>query len=107
MNLFIKLKKLNLKWKTLININCGLLSNLKSNYFTPSPGFSDFSSIIFHNSVKAATLLFELDKIRDTIMKIRTELYNKTKEISLLKFQKNIKDNEHQHIVKVVDDILK
>ena len=40
-------------------------------------------------------------------MKLRTELYNKTKEISLLKVQKNKKDNEHQHIVKVVDDILK
>ena len=89
------------------NSSSGLLSNLKSNYFASSPGFGDFSSSIFHNSEKASTLQFELDRIRDSIMKLRTELYNKTKEITLLKVQKNKKDNEHQHIVKVVDDILK
>ena len=89
------------------NSNSGLLSNLKSNYFSANAGFSDFSSNLFLNSEKATTLQIELDRIRDTIMKLRTELYNKTKEISLLKVQKNKKDNEHQHIVKVVDDILK
>ena len=89
------------------NSNSGLLNNIKSNYFTSNLGFSEFSSNLFLNSEKATTLQFELDHIRDTIMKLRTELLNKTKEISLLKVQKNKKDNEHQHIVKVVDDILK
>jgi hypothetical protein len=65
------------------NSNSGLLSNLKSNYFNANPGLSDFSSNLFLNAEKATTLQFELDRIRDTIMKLRTELYNKTKEISL------------------------
>lgn len=89
------------------NSNSGLLSNLKSNYFVSNPGFSDFSSNFFQNQEKIAALQFELDRTRDTIMKLRTELLNKTKEISLLKVQKNKKDNEHQHIVKVLEDILK
>ena len=88
------------------NSNSGLLSNLKSNYFI-SNGLSDFSSNLFHNSEKVGILQFELDRTRNTIMKLRTEIYNKTKEITLLKVQKNKKDNEHQHIVKVLDDILK
>ena len=89
------------------NSNSGLLSNLKSNYFISNPSLSDFSSNFFQNNEKANILQFELDRSRDTIMKLRTEILNKTKEISLLKVQKNKKDNEHQHIVKVVDDILK
>ena len=88
------------------NSNSGLLSNLKSNYFI-SNGLSDFSSNLFHNSEKVGILQFELDRTRNTIMKLRTEIYNKTKEITLLKVQKNKKDNEYQHIVKVLDDILK
>ena len=89
------------------NSNSGLLSNLKSNYFISNPSLSDFSSNFFQNNEKANILQFELDRSRDTIMKLRTEILNKTKEISLLKVQKNKKDNEHQHIVKVLDDILK
>ena len=88
------------------NSNSGLLSNLKSNYFI-SNGISDFSSNLFQNSERVGILQFELDRTRDIIMKLRTEIFNKTKEISLLKVQKNKKDNEHQHIVKVLDDILK
>ena len=89
------------------NSNSGLLSNLKSNYFISNPSLSDFSSNFFQNNEKANILQFELDRSRDTIMKLRTEILNKTKEISLLKVQKNKKDNEHQHIVKVLEDILK
>ena len=89
------------------NSNSGLLSNLKSNYFISNPSVSEFGSNIFQNNEKANILQFELDRSRDTIMKLRTEIFNKTKEISLLKVQKNKKDNEHQHIVKVLEDILK
>ena len=89
------------------NSNSGLLSNLKSNYFISNPNFSDFSPNFYQNQEKTTTLQFELDRTRDTIMKLRTDLFNKTKEITLLKVQKNKKDNEHQHIVKVLDDILK
>ena len=89
------------------NSNSGLLTNIKSNYFISNPSFTDFSPNIFQNSEKVNVLQFELDRTRDNIIKLRTELFNKTKEISLLKVQKNKKDNEHQHIVKVLDDILK
>ena len=101
--MFIKLK-INFKMK---NSNSGLLTNIKSNYFISNPSFTDFSPNIFQNSEKVNVLQFELDRTRDNIIKLRTELFNKTKEISLLKVQKNKKDNEHQHIVKVLDDILK
>lgn len=89
------------------NSNSGLLTNIKSNYFISNPSFTDFSPNIFQNAEKVNVLQFELDRTRDNIIKLRTELFNKTKEISLLKVQKNKKDNEHQHIVKVLDDILK
>ena len=89
------------------NSNSGLLTNLKSNYFMSNPGINDFASNYFQNNEKVTSLQFELDRTRDTIMKLRTELFNKEKEITLIKVQKNKKDNEHQHIVKVLDDILK
>ena len=72
-----------------------------------NPGINDFASNYFQNNEKVTSLQFELDRTRDTIMKLRTELFNKEKEITLIKVQKNKKDNEHQHIVKVLDDILK
>ena len=89
------------------NSNSGLLTNLKSNYFISNPGVSDFAPSFFQSNEKVNSLQFELDRTRETILKLRTEILNKEKEISLLKVQKNKKDNEHQHIVKVLDDILK
>ena len=89
------------------NSNSGLLTNLKSNYFISNPGISDFAPSFFQSNEKVNSLQFELDRTRETILKLRTEILNKEKEISLLKVQKNKKDNEHQHIVKVLDDILK
>ena len=89
------------------NSNSCLLTNLKSNYFISNPGISDFAPSFFQSNEKVNSLQFELDRTRETILKLRTEILNKEKEISLLKVQKNKKDNEHQHIVKVLDDILK
>ena len=89
------------------NSNSGLLTNLKSNYFISNQSISEFSSNYFQTNEKATSLQFELDRTRDTIMKLRMELFNKNKEITLLKVQKNKKESEHQHIVKVLEDILK
>ena len=64
------------------NSNSGLLTNLKSNYFISNPGVSDFAPSFFHIFVKVNSLQFELDRTRETILKLRTEILNKEKEIS-------------------------
>ena len=87
--------------------NSGLLTQLKSNYFIAGPGLNQYSSGFIHSNEKANMLQFELDRNRDTIMKLRTELLNKNKEISILKVKKNKKDDEHQRILRVLEDILK
>ena len=85
----------------------GLLTNLKSNYFIAGPGLNEYSSGFIQSNEKANILQFELDRSRDTIMKLRTELLNKNKEISMLKVQKNKKDDERQRILRVLEEILK
>ena len=85
----------------------GLLTQLKSNYFIAGPGLNQYSSGFIQSSEKANMLQFELDRSRDTIMKLRTDLLNKNKEISMLKVQKNKKDDEHQRILRVLEEILK
>ena len=40
-------------------------------------------------------------------MKLRAELLNKNKEISILKVQNNQKDDEHRRILRVLEEILK
>ena len=87
--------------------NSDLLTHLKSNYFIAGPGLNQYSSGFIQSNEKANILQFELDRNRDTIMKLRTELLNKNKEISILKVQKNKKDDEHQRILRVLEDILK
>ena len=87
--------------------NSGLLTNLKSNYFIAGPGLNQYSSGFIQSNEKANVLQFELDRSRDTIMKLRTDLLNKNKEISMIKVQKNKKDDEHQRILRVLEEILK
>ena len=89
------------------NSNSGLLNQLKSNYFTPTSGLNEYSSGFIQSNEKANFLQFELDRSRETILKLRTELLNKNKEISMLKVQKNKKDDEHQRIQRVLEEILK
>ena len=85
----------------------GLLTHLKSNYFIAGPGLNEYSSGFIQSNEKANILQFELDRNRDTIMKLRTELLNKNKEISMLKVQRNKKDDEHQRILRTIEEILK
>ena len=85
----------------------GLLTQLKSNYFIAGPGLNQYSSGFIQSNEKANILQFELDRSRDTIMKLRTDLLNKDKEISMLKVQKNKKDDEHQRILRILEEILK
>ena len=85
----------------------GLLTHLKSNFFIAGPGLNEYSSGFIPSNEKANVLQFELDRSRDTIMKLRTDLLNKNKEISMLKVQKNKKDDEHQRILRAIEEILK
>ena len=87
--------------------NSGLLTGIKSNYFIAGPGLNEYSSGFIHSNEKANVLQFELDRNRDTIMKLRTELFNKDKEISILKVKKNKKDDEHQRILRSLEEILR
>ena len=87
--------------------NSGLLTQLKSNYFIAGPGLNEYSSGFIQSNEKANILQFELDRSRETLMKLRTDLLNKNKEISMLKVQKNKKDDEHQRILRILEDILK
>ena len=87
--------------------NSGLLTNIKSNYFNAGIGLNDFTSVFTPSNEKASFLQFELERNRDTIMKLRTELLNKNKEISMLKVQKNKKDDEHLRILRTLEEILK
>jgi chromosome segregation ATPase len=87
--------------------NSGILTNLNSNYFFTGLGINEYSSIFNQSNEKANVLQFELDRNRDTIMKLRTELLNKNKEISMLKVQKNKKEDEHQRVLRTLEEIMK
>ena len=87
--------------------NSGFLNHVKSSYFISGSGLNEYSAGFIQSNEKANILQFELDRSRDTILKLRTDLLNKNKEISMLKVQKNKKDDEHQRILRVIDEILK
>ena len=56
---------------------------------------------------KISMLEFELERNRDIIIRLRSELAAKNKEISLLKVNKNKKTEEYQKIMRVIEEILK
>ena len=56
---------------------------------------------------KISMLEFELERNRDIIIRLRSELDAKNKEISLLKVNKNKKTEEYQKIMRVIEEILK
>ena len=79
----------------------------KSNFNTLYFGNSDSSNAYTQSTEKESILKFELERCRDSIMRLRTELYDKMKEISMLKVHINKKDDEHQKILRVIEEILK
>jgi len=59
------------------------------------------------NYQKAKALEFEVERSRDTIMKLKNELSNKKREIYLLKVNKNTIEDEHYKTLKTLKDFLK
>jgi len=59
------------------------------------------------NYQKAKALEFEVERSRDTIMKLKNELSNKKREIYLLKVNKNTIQDEHFKTLKTLKDFLK
>lgn len=70
------------------------------------PGGENFGTYNKTNE-KMNMMQFELDRNRDLIMKLRTDLAGKNKEIALLKVFKNKKDEEHQRTIRVIEEVLK
>ena len=65
------------------------------------------SPLYFPSSNNINSLQFELERNREKILQLRTKILEKENEISKLKVQKNKKDEEHQKLIRTVDDILK
>ena len=87
--------------------NSGIFTKLRSNYLMSNPSIKGYSSGFLQINEQANSLQFELDRRRDIIMKLRSELLNKKNEISILKVQKNKKDGEYQRILRTLEEILK
>lgn len=77
----------------------------KLKYLNSSP--TEYSSTYNVTYAKSNAMEFELEQARETIMKLRNELTNKKKEISLLKVNKNRGEGEHMKTIKILEEILK
>ena len=76
-----------------------------SNSFILSAG--EYIGTYNKNNEKINSLQFDLETTKDTIIKLRSELNNKNKEINSLKFNENDKKKEYQNTLKVIETILK
>ena len=85
----------------------GSLINIKSNNLIAGSGITGFTLGFNQSNEQANNLEFELERRRETIMKLRSHLLSKQKEISILKVQKNKADDEHQRILRNLEEILK
>lgn len=56
---------------------------------------------------KIQMLKFDLEVSNDTIIKLRSELLQKDKELKILKQQKILKNNQYQKTLKVIEEVLK
>ena len=68
---------------------------------------SGYSSTYSLAVTKSNAMEFELEQAKDTIIKLRNELTNKNKEISLLKVDRNRGEGEHMKTIKILEEILK
>ena len=85
-----------------------LLNSLKSSYFNTLNINEDSHQGTYSKTKEKINMLeFELDRNRDIIIRLRAELASKNKEISLLKVNKNKKNEEYQKTMRVIEEILK
>ncbi len=85
-----------------------LLNSLKGSYFNTLNINEDSHQGTYSKTKEKINMLeFELDRNRDIIIRLRAELASKNKEISLLKVNKNKKNEEYQKTMRVIEEILK
>ena len=88
--------------------NSQLLKTLKANYFKTINAKDQGHSGTYNKVQDRVNMLeFELERNRDTIIKLRSEIVLKDKEISLLKVNKNKKHEEYNKTMKIIEEILK
>ena len=76
-----------------------------SNSFILSAG--EYIGTYNKNNERINSLQFDLETTKDTIIKLRSEINNKNKEINSLKFNENDKKKEYQNTLKVIETVLK
>ena len=85
----------------------GLLNPIKmkhsNSFIFPGVGYTGNYN---KNSEKINFIEFDLEKIKDTIIKLRSELLKKNKEINDLTINKTDKNKEHLYTLKVIETIL-
>ena len=90
--------------------NSGLLNPIKPIKMSHSNSFilrrGDHSNTFNKTNEKIAMYKFDLETTKDTIIKLRSEIMNKNKEINDLKFNKIDKGNEHLYTLKVIETVL-
>ena len=85
-----------------------LLKTMKNSYFNSLIGSENVPQGTYNKTKEKISMLeFELERNRDIIIRLRAELASKNKEISLLKVNKNKKNEEYQKTMRVIEEILK
>ena len=88
--------------------NSQFLRSIKGSYFNTLNSNGDPPQGTYNKAKEKISMLeFELERNRDIIISLRSELASKNKEISLLKVNKNKKSEEYQKTMRVIEEILK
>ena len=75
--------------------------------FTSFHKLDKHTKVYSKNFKKAKQLEFEVARNRDIIMKLKNDIYNKNKELDLLKVNKNTIEKEHFKTLKILKEFLK
>ena len=88
--------------------NSQLLKAMKASYFKTMDQNEDALKNTYSKTKDRMSMLeFELEHNRDIIIHLRADLASKEKEISLLKVDKNKKNDEYQKLIRIIEEILK
>ncbi len=88
--------------------NSQFLRSMKPSYFNTLNTNDEPPQGTYNKTKEKINMLeFELERNRDIIIRLRSELAAKNKEISLLKVNKNKKSEEYQKTMRVIEEILK
>ena len=92
--------------------NLDILKSMKASYYksldpTNSNNYVLYKGPYNKSNEKYNSMEYELERSKEMILHLRTELAAKKKEISLLKVNKNRKTEENKKNMKVIEEILK